>query len=150
MTTPEVVRRHPWFFGLMLVSITILGVTDFYGRIYVPSKPNMRVVPQEDARQPNFAIPTDQANRIITQWFPPEAPPPPPERALELKGVFKSRDRMFAAIAVVDPATGSSQILRLVEGDLVEGWRLKELDKKSVEIERDGQVRRLVMFPGRN
>lgn len=94
---------------------------------------------------------------------PPAPPPPPPEQPLHLIGVVLLPDRAAALLRLEETEVVSlpvrahrpgsaapltkinSKVLRVLQGDTVEGWQLASVEANKVVLRRNQEVRELAL-----
>jgi len=85
-----------------------------------------------DARRPEEDEPTA-----------PPAPPPEPDQPLDLIGVLRIPG---AAVALLRPTEPNAKVLRVAQGEMVEGWRLQSVGTDRVVLRKNGEVRELALL----
>lgn len=134
--------------GLLL----LLGMIDFIQRVHVGRDPGLRAF-QPPAVQP--LPPATSSAAVVAQmreWLPAlggtalDAGEADPSAHVVLQGVFVGRDVSTAVLAFTLPSGGPAQTERVVVGDVVRGWKVTAIDRRSVTVERDEGARALVLF----
>lgn len=70
-------------------------------------------------------------------------PPAEPDQPLDLIGVLLIPGR---AAALLRPTEPNAKVLRVAQGEMVEGWQLQSVNADRVVLRKDGEVRELVLI----
>lgn len=73
----------------------------------------------------------------------PAVPPPTPDQPLDLIGVLLVPG---AAAALLRPTEPNAKVLRVAQGEMVEGWRLQSVNANRVVLNKNGEIRELVLI----
>lgn len=142
-----------------LLLAVLLGLSAAFGAMVLrtasaPPRPELPETPAEasSAGTVSFALPEVRPTPIgrlaaalerplfAQSRRPPAAPAPAPtELDATLAGVLSAGAERVAIVL----APGAQRGLRLREGDEFRGWRVSEIDDRSVLLERDGRTERL-------
>lgn len=101
----------------------------------------------EATRSAPLFTPSRTAPEVAVEAAPPppaepEPPPPPEPPQLQLIGVVMSNAQQVALLS--DP--GGGEVHRLKPGEDYEGWTLKIIDPRTVELKNGDQTQKLTMF----
>jgi hypothetical protein len=144
------IKNYPRFFAVLFFVILLVMLVDFTRRVWVGSEAQMRQFDETEPKVSVKPLSVAEAKSLLSGWLPEKPPQPVVEPQLVLKGVFgTSSNKLMASIAVVNPIEGTSQLVLVREGDLVQGWTASEIEKNSVVLIRAGETQPLRMFPGR-
>ena len=69
--------------------------------------------------------------------------PPEPDQPLDLIGVLLVPG---AATALLRPTEPNAKVLRVAQGEMVEGWRLQSVSANRVVLQKNGEIRELVLI----
>ena len=86
-----------------------------------------------DARRPEEAEPPE----------PPAAPPPEPDHPLDLIGVLLVPGAAAALLRPTEPK--NAPVLRIAQGETVNGWQLQSVSADRVVLRKGSQIRELVL-----
>lgn len=137
-------RKPMQVFGVVLALMMLI---DFFARVYVSRDASLRTFTAPTIQKTPQRVTATAALAQIESWLPvKQEVEPPKERDISLQGIFSSKAGGVAAVVLRDPNSGSSESLRVAEGQIVEGWTIERIGPRKVTLRRGEQSRELLLF----
>ena len=132
--------------------LALVAAADFSQRVYVGRDPALRAFEQPEIRPLPAPVAAAAVRARMREWLPTLGGQAPAAGAtveapeLALQGVFVRRGQATAVFALRSPAGATIETKRAAEGDVVQGWTVKRIDRRGVTLQRDGGLRQLLLF----
>ncbi|MCP5159597.1 MAG: hypothetical protein H6975_09320 [Gammaproteobacteria bacterium] len=85
------------------------------------------------------------------RFLPAAAPPPEPDQPLDLIGVLLIPGAAAALLRptelkIKDPTKTNAKVLRVAQGEKVDGWELQSVNADKVVLRKNGEIRELLLL----
>ena len=129
-------------------SVALVVSMDFSGRLFVARDASLRVFSAPATAPVPAAIDKLAAMSALQRWLPgkPVAAADTKPREIVLQGVFVVAGQARAALSLVSALGLPPQRVRVVDGDVVEGWTVIAIEKRKIVLRRGDESRELWMF----
>ena len=134
--------------GLLL----LLGAWDFARRVYVGRDASLRAFQAPQLSPLPGELGVEAVRREMLGWLPGAAGAAPAGTSgsvpvtLLLRGVFARRGLVIAVLEASSAGGGPPERIRAIEGDVVHGWTVTDIEPRSVTLRRDDGMLQLPLF----
>lgn len=146
----ETAKQYPRLFAGVLLSAAGIFAIRWGADFWVPRSAALRVFEAPEVKPYPAAINREWSLEKIDSWFPEATIDASAgnvvERQILLQAVYGER-KQLNAVFLLKAEGAPDERVTLVTGETVEGWTVKDVQRKRVILSRGDQTRELVLFP---
>jgi len=145
-------KQYPRLFASVFLLIALMFASRFFADFWVPRSDTLRAFSAPRVKNFPASASSEWVLTKIDGWFPVAPADSGTEKVVErqilLQAVYGERSQLKAVFLLKSEGAADERVT-VRSGEMVEGWTLKEVQRKRVILLKGDLTRELVLFPAK-